>query len=77
MFRLAQREGLDLPRIEPRVTFQYDCDAKIHATLRFPTPVDRVTRTEQLILRHVIATRGQETSPVVSAGMIEGQNGRN
>jgi small-conductance mechanosensitive channel len=59
MFRLAQREGLDLPRVEPRVTFQYDCDGKVHATLRFPTPVDRVTRTEQLILRHVIATRGE------------------
>ena len=58
MFRLAQREGLDLPRVEPRVTFQYDCDGRINATPAvFPRPSIRVSRTEQLILRHVIATR--------------------
>ncbi|MGE0527506.1 MAG: mechanosensitive ion channel domain-containing protein [Bdellovibrionales bacterium] len=56
MTRLAQREGLDLPRVEPRVTFQYD-DGRLIATLRFPTPLDRVSRTEQAILRSVISTR--------------------
>ncbi len=58
MARLGQREGLDLPRVEPRVTFQYSEDGKLHATLRFPTPLDRVSRTEQAILRPIIATRG-------------------
>jgi small-conductance mechanosensitive channel len=56
--RLGQREGLDLPKVEPRVTFQYSEDGKLHATLRFPTPLDRVSRTEQAILRSVIAGRG-------------------
>jgi len=58
MTRLAQREGLELPRVEPRVTFQYDDYGYLHATLRFPTPIDRVSRTEQAILRSVIGTRG-------------------
>ncbi len=57
MMRLAQREGLDLPRVEPRVTFQYDDLGALRATLRFPTPLDRVSRTEQAILRSVIAAR--------------------
>lgn len=59
MARLGQREGLDLPRVEPRVTFQYTEDGRLHATLRFPTPLDRVSRTEQAILRSVIAARGE------------------
>jgi small-conductance mechanosensitive channel len=58
MTRLAQREGLELPRVEPRVTFQYDDYGYLHATLRFPTPMDRVSRTEQAIVRSVIGTRG-------------------
>jgi small-conductance mechanosensitive channel len=57
MARIGQREGLDLPRVEPRVTFQYDDFGYLHATLRFPTPLDRVSRTEQAILRSVIGTR--------------------
>jgi hypothetical protein len=57
MARLGQREGLDLPRVEPRVTFQYADDGVLHATLRFPTPVDRVSRIEQAILRSVIEVR--------------------
>lgn len=57
MSRMAQREGLDLPRVEPRVSFQYDDVGRLHATLRFPTPLDRVSRTEQAIVRSVIAKR--------------------
>lgn len=57
MSRMAQREGLDLPRVEPRVSFQYDDVGRLHATLRFPAPLDRVSRTEQAIVRTVIATR--------------------
>jgi len=57
MARIGQREGLDLPRVEPKVTFQYDDHGHLHATLRFATPLDRVSRTEQAIMRAVIATR--------------------
>ncbi|HMN69686.1 MAG TPA: mechanosensitive ion channel [Bdellovibrionales bacterium] len=57
MARIGQREGLDLPRVEPRVTFQYDEIGYLHSTLRFPTPLDRVSRTEQAILRAVISGR--------------------
>lgn len=57
MARLGQREGLDLPRVDPRVTFQYADDGTLLATLRFPTPLDRVSRTEQAIMRAVINVR--------------------
>lgn len=57
MMRLGQREGLDLPRVEPRVTFQYSEDGQLHVTLRFPAPLDRVSRTEQAILRSIISAR--------------------
>lgn len=57
MARIGQREGLDLPRVEPKVTFQYDDYGHLHATLRFPAPLDRVSRIEQAILRSVIGTR--------------------
>lgn len=63
MSRLAQREGLDLPRVEPRVTFQYDEAGRLRATLRFPTPVDRVSRTEQAIMRSVISVRKVPSIP--------------
>ena len=59
MARLALREGLDLPRVEPRVTFQYDDLGKLHATLRFPTPLEKVSRTEQAILRGVLEERSR------------------
>lgn len=58
MVRLSVREGLDLPRVEPRVSFQYDDSGRLHATLRFPTPLDRVSRTEQAIIRSVLEARG-------------------
>lgn len=62
MARLSQHEGLDLPRVEPRVTFQYSDDGKLHATLRFPTPLESVSRIEQAILRSIIVARGEVRS---------------
>lgn len=56
--RLGHREGLDLPKADPRVTFQYSDDGKLHATLRFPAPLDRVSRTEQAVMRAIIQGRG-------------------
>lgn len=57
MKRLAQREGLDLPRVEPRVTLQYDDSGRLHLTLRFPAPMGGVNRVEQAILRSVVDSR--------------------
>ena len=57
MSRLAQREGLDLPRVEPRVIIQYDELGELNLILRFPAPVDRVSRVEQAILRSVASVR--------------------
>lgn len=67
MARLGQREGLDLPRVEPRVTFQYDSYGYLNATLRFPTPIDRVSKTEQAIMRAVMDARQapEHSRPVV------------
>lgn len=57
MKRLAQREGLDLPRVEPRTSLQYDDFGRLHITLRFPAPLGHVTRVEQAILRSVVIAR--------------------
>lgn len=63
MSRLAQREGLDLPRVEPRVSLQYDELGTLHMTLRFPTPLGNVSRVEQAILRKVVTQRGVKEVP--------------
>ena len=65
MRRMAQREGLDLPRVEPRVSLQYDELGRLHMTLRFPAPMGNVSRIEQAILHSVVASRGvQQILPV-------------
>lgn len=58
MMRLRQREGLDLPRVEPRVSFHYADDGKLQATLRFPAPLSAVSRTVQLVMRSILLARG-------------------
>jgi small-conductance mechanosensitive channel len=66
MTRLGQREGLDLPRVEPRVTFQYDEHGQLHAVLRFPAPLERVSRTEQAIMRGILTERKVGAIPIVT-----------
>lgn len=66
MTRIGQREGLDLPRVEPRVTFQYDDLGRLHAALRFPAPLDRVSRTEQAVMRGVISERSVVAVPLTT-----------
>lgn len=66
MKRMAQREGLDLPRVEPRVSLQYDDYGRLHLTLRFPAPMGNVSRVEQAILRTVVATRSVRDVHTVS-----------
>lgn len=57
MKRMAQREGLDLPRVEPRVSLQCDDYGRLHLTLRFPVPIGNVSRVEQAILRSIVPLR--------------------
>jgi len=64
MSRMAQREGLDLPRVEPRVSVQYDDLGRLHVTLRFPTPLGNVSRVEQAILRSVASARVVKEVPL-------------
>jgi hypothetical protein len=71
MMRLAQREGLDLPRVEPRVTFHFDDYGGLHASLRFPTPLDRVSRTEQAIIRSLIVVRAEQGLLCASGSQTE------
>lgn len=66
MARLGQREGLDLPRVEPRVTFQYDEIGRLHCVVRFPAPLDRVSRTEQAVMRAIITERKVVSVPIAT-----------
>jgi small-conductance mechanosensitive channel len=66
MARLGQREGLDLPRVEPRVTYHYDEYGRLHAMLRFPAPLERVSRTEQAVMRAIIGQRKVESLPITT-----------
>ena len=59
MMRLRQREGIDLPRVEPRVSFHYAEDGKLQATLRFPAPLNAVSRTVQAVTRSILTARGE------------------
>lgn len=63
MSRMAQREGLDLPRVEPRVTLQYDDLGRLHVTLRFPAPAGNVSRVEQAIIHAVVGAREVKVGP--------------
>jgi small-conductance mechanosensitive channel len=64
MSRMAQREGLDLPRVEPRTTLQYDERGQLHVTLRFPAPVGSVSRVEQAIMRTIVGARAVKNVPL-------------
>lgn len=53
--RIARREGIEAPPIEPRVTLNLAEPDEIHLILRFPTPARRKGRIEQEILRRYLA----------------------
>lgn len=57
IFSKSQREGIDLPKVEPKVTFQIHDDGKVHGMVRFPAPAARVTKTEQAIMRSYLSQR--------------------
>lgn len=52
--RIARREGIETPPIDPRVTVHLPEPDKINLILRFPTPARRKGRTEQAILRRYL-----------------------
>lgn len=53
--RVARREGIEAPPVEPRVTLHFPKPEEIDLILRFPTPARRKGRVEQAILRRYMA----------------------
>lgn len=54
MVRLGQIQGLDLPRVEPRVNFQIQDGGIVNAILRVPALVSKISKTEQAIIRQYL-----------------------
>lgn len=52
--RIARREGIEAPPIEPRVILNLSELDEIHLILRFPAPARRKGRVEQFILRRYL-----------------------
>jgi small-conductance mechanosensitive channel len=50
MQKLSERQGLDTPSVEPRVTIQYPAAGEVHLIVRVPTPVGNRGQIEQAIL---------------------------
>jgi len=60
--RIGQRQGIDVPSVQPRVTLLFPKPEEVHLVVRFPAPARRKGRTEQLILRRFLELEGQESS---------------
>lgn len=54
MVRLGQIQGLDLPRVEPRVHFQIQDGGFVNAILRVPALASKTSKTEQAIIRQYL-----------------------
>lgn len=59
MVRLGQIQGLDLPRVEPRVNFQIQDGGCVDAILRVPALAARISKTEQAIIRQYLENKKQ------------------
>jgi small-conductance mechanosensitive channel len=59
MVRLGQIQGLDLPRVEPRVNFQIHEGGCVNAILRVPALASRISKTEQAIIRQYLENKKQ------------------
>jgi hypothetical protein len=55
MKRLENRQLVDTPTVEPRVTLQIPEAGKVNLLLRIPVPSRRKGRLEQAILRRFLA----------------------
>ena len=56
LHELEERNLLEAPNPEPKVTLQFDQPGRINLVLRFPVPVRGRARTEQAILRLYLTT---------------------
>jgi small-conductance mechanosensitive channel len=57
MLRLGQIQGLDLPRVEPRVNFQIQEQGRVLVILRVPALASKISKTEQAIIRVYLQKR--------------------
>lgn len=53
--RIARREGIEVPPVDPRVMLQFPKPEELNLVLRFPAPARRKGRIEQAILRRYLA----------------------
>lgn len=74
--RVARREGIEAPPVDPRVMLQFPKSEEINLVLRFPAPARRKGRIEQLILRRYLALE-KETGEIEDekAGGSEDKDG--
>lgn len=52
--RVARRQGIDVPMVQPRVSLLFPKPDEIHLIARFPVPAQKKGRTEQAILRRFL-----------------------
>jgi len=52
--RVARRQGIDVPMVQPRVSLLFPKPDEIHLIARFPVPAQKKGRTEQAILRRYL-----------------------
>lgn len=56
--RVGQRQGIDVPSVQPRVTLLFPKPEEVHLVVRFPAPARKKGRTEQLVLRRFLELEG-------------------
>ena len=66
MARIAAREDLDIPTVEPRVTLELHDPGRIDLIMRMPAPARRKGRMEQQVLREYLRKRATATPPIAS-----------
>lgn len=60
MVRLGQIQGLDLPRVEPRVSVNIEEQGRIVLILRVPALAAKINKSEQAILRAYMKRRNEK-----------------
>lgn len=51
MNRISRREGLEVPKAEPRITYRFHGPSELEMIVRVPSPASRKGNIEQMILR--------------------------
>lgn len=73
--RVARREGIEVPPIDPRVMLQFPKPEEINLVLRFPAPARRKGRVEQAILRRYLALEKEALAVEKEAADAAGETG--